>query len=91
MTWRVGAAKSSSCSSPKPTRELCQASEKVRLAIATFAIPVEGTPILVTASFGVAAHGPDHSLDSTIAAADRALYRAREEGRDRVLVLETSD
>jgi len=63
-----------------------QAAEKVRLAIAALDIPVEGTPIRVTASFGVAAHDLERSLDATIADADRALYRAKEKGRDRVVV-----
>jgi diguanylate cyclase (GGDEF)-like protein len=65
-----------------------QAAEKVRLAVAAREIPVDATPVRVTASFGVAAHAPDRTLDSTIADADRALYRAKEEGRDRVLVHE---
>jgi len=63
-----------------------QAAEKVRLAIAACDIPVEGTPIRVTASFGVAAHDLERSLDATIADADRALYHAKENGRDRVVV-----
>ncbi|MCM2317015.1 MAG: GGDEF domain-containing protein [Thermoanaerobaculia bacterium] len=68
-----------------------QASEKIRLAIAACNIPVEGAPTFVTASFGIAAHEPGRSLDSTIGNADRALYRAKEEGRDKVVVLEPSD
>ena len=38
----------------------------------------------LTISVGVAEHRPDRSLEATIAAADRALYRAKAEGRDRV-------
>jgi len=39
----------------------------------------------VTLSFGLAEHRPDRSLEMTIAHADAALYRAKAEGRDRVV------
>jgi len=39
----------------------------------------------VTASFGVMEHRPGLSLEATIAEADRALYRAKAEGRNRVV------
>lgn len=65
-----------------------QAAEKIRIAIAACDIPFDATLIRVTASFGVASHDPASTLDTTIADADRALYRAKEEGRDRVTVCE---
>lgn len=39
----------------------------------------------VTLSFGLAEHRTDRSLEGTIAHADAALYRAKAEGRDRVV------
>ena len=57
--------------------------EKLRAAIAAIAVPEVDREI--TASFGVASL-PDDGLDATtlVRAADRALYRAKAEGRDRV-------
>jgi len=39
----------------------------------------------ITGSFGVATHREGRTLESTIAAADQALYRAKEAGRNRVI------
>lgn len=44
----------------------------------------------VTASFGVAALGRNETLDQLFDRVDRALYVAKERGRDRVLVSDTS-
>jgi len=59
--------------------------EKLRAAVAAIALPEVDRQI--TASFGVASF-PDDGLDSgtLVRAADRALYRAKAEGRDRVVV-----
>ena len=43
-------------------------------------------PMALTVSFGVAQQVPGAPFDRTLAAADRALYRAKEEGRDRVVL-----
>jgi diguanylate cyclase (GGDEF)-like protein len=45
---------------------------------------IGGVPVNVTCSFGVAQHVPGGDADSLFAAADRALYRAKHEGKDRV-------
>jgi diguanylate cyclase (GGDEF)-like protein len=59
-------------------------SEKARRAIASLSF--EGIPDRITASFGVAMHHSGQTLEATIAAADRALYQAKEAGRDCVLL-----
>jgi diguanylate cyclase (GGDEF)-like protein len=62
--------------------------EKARRAFAASTFEHEGVATTITASFGVAAHQHDRPLDVTIAAADQALYRAKESGRDRVVLAE---
>ncbi len=62
-----------------------EVAEKIRRAMA--ATPVGEVPdqVAVTMSFGVAALGDDgSSLEELLRAADRALYAAKEAGRDRV-------
>ena len=65
--------------------------ERIRRDIA--AIPVEGPArIAMTASFGVTGLRPgDISLTQLLARADRALYRSKVEGRDRVTSAEDID
>lgn len=68
-------------------REARQVAERLRTRIGHMAIPADDTMIRVTISAGVALmslHGDD--LIDLLAAADLALYRAKELGRDRVCV-----
>ncbi|WP_245642681.1 GGDEF domain-containing protein [Nonomuraea candida] len=69
------------------TDEARRVAERLRVRIARMAIPVEDTLVRVTISTGVAlmgVHGDD--LIDLLAAADLALYRAKELGRDRVCI-----
>src|SRR5206468_5093915 len=60
-----------------------QLAERVRSGLAARSIP--GVPGLrVTASFGVAAYAGETNSEQVVAAADRALYRAKRAGKDRV-------
>lgn len=60
--------------------------QRMRDAVRNSPVTHEGTAIPVTVSIGVAtSHSPDEEPAHAIKRADDALYRAKEEGRDRVL------
>ncbi len=63
--------------------------EACRRAIAGLAIPLDGGgEVRISASFGVATLvAGEAGLEGLLAAADRALYRAKHEGRNRVVAL----
>ncbi len=59
--------------------------ERLRLAVAESRAPSNGgTPIAITASFGLALYNGDESAEAWLARADTALYRAKQSGRNRV-------
>ncbi|WP_328983693.1 oxygen-binding di-iron domain-containing protein [Thiorhodovibrio winogradskyi] len=61
------------------------AAERLRTCLMAAPIDVaNGNQLKVTASFGVATRVPGESLDQLIKRADGALYRAKENGRNRV-------
>ncbi len=58
-----------------------ESAKRLQSALRSTPMEVVGT---VRASFGVTMVGTDETLDDTVARADRALYRAKNAGRDRV-------
>lgn len=63
--------------------------ERVRNDVATCVIEHEGKTIPVTVSIGIATHEAEkeaESVESLVARADAALYKAKETGRNRVVV-----
>jgi diguanylate cyclase (GGDEF)-like protein len=63
--------------------------EKLRTIIAAANLPgsADQPHGHLSVSIGVAAFGPDHDVETLLAEADRAMYLAKERGRDRVEVV----
>ncbi len=59
--------------------------EKIRLQIAQSGLLGEKKGLALTISFGVACYTDEQSIDDCIKAADEALYRAKQQGRNRVV------
>jgi diguanylate cyclase (GGDEF)-like protein len=60
--------------------------EQIRRALAKVTVVASGgEQISVTASFGAAEFPTNGSVASLVEAADRALYRAKRDGKDRVV------
>lgn len=59
--------------------------ESIRRRIAKEPLALGEVVLPVTLSFGLAEHRAERSLEGTLAHADAALYRAKAEGRDRVV------
>ncbi len=59
--------------------------ESIRRQVADRPLPAGELELPVTLSLGLAEHRPGRRLEATIADADAALYRAKAEGRDRVI------
>jgi len=61
--------------------------ERLREALAGWPIPLAGhEPLRITASFGLAPARDNRTLDELIHTADQALYQAKHDGRNRVVV-----
>ena len=65
--------------------EIKNHAERIRLAISSEPMVFEDAALTVSASFGVAPVSGD-SIEDIINAADKALYRAKSEGRNRVVI-----
>jgi diguanylate cyclase (GGDEF)-like protein len=67
--------------------EAAERTERLRTELGSVERTLNGEHLRVTGSFGVCEHGGDDiGLEACIKCADQALYRAKREGRDRVVV-----
>jgi diguanylate cyclase (GGDEF)-like protein len=57
--------------------------ERLRVTLEQYQHKIDNEVVTVTASFGIAQHEVNDSADRTIARADKALYEAKESGRNR--------
>jgi len=62
--------------------------ERIRADIADTPVKSDGIHISITASFGIAPAAPVNNLEAAIAFADNAMYKAKAEGRNRVVFQE---
>ena len=71
-----------------PAEQHRKIAERIRQAVARHAIQIGGTTVSATLSLGVVSTDPGQAppLDELIEFADRALYKAKEQGRNRVIV-----
>ena len=71
-----------------PAEEALALLERVRLAVQAMRVPLPqgGDPIAITVSIGLARHPPADTLAHTLERADQALYAAKAQGRNRVVL-----
>lgn len=60
--------------------------DKVRAAVASAAFRFRDNPVTISISFGITGFVSDDSVESAFARADKALYQAKAEGRNRCVV-----
>lgn len=69
-----------------PAKGALEVAGRIRDAIAGQPLELDGRLVRTTASIGAATHPPDgNTLDAVAARADRAMYRAKQAGRNRVV------
>lgn len=75
-----------------PPKGALDVAERIRNAIASRPLAVNGEHISATVSVGIACYPEDgRTLDALAARADRALYLAKQEGRNRVIRFKTTE
>ena len=74
-----------------PAKGAAEVAGRIRDAVAGVPLDLNGKQVVCTVSIGVAAHPADGStLDAVVARADRAMYQAKQAGRNRVVQFEAA-
>ncbi len=74
-----------------PPKGALEVAGRIRDAVASTPLEVDGKRVSCTVSIGLAAHPADgSSLDAVAARADRAMYKAKQAGRNRVVQFEAA-
>ena len=69
-----------------PSKGALEVAERIREAVAGTPLELDGNRVTITVSIGVAGYPQDGgSLDALVARADRAMYQAKQSGRNRVV------
>ncbi len=71
-----------------PTDQALTVLDKVRAVIGKTPFKFKGSPVQITISFGLASFGPEDSVESVFERADKALYQAKDQGRNRCVIAE---
>jgi len=72
-----------------PSKGACDVAERIRDSMAAKPLLYDGTSVRSTVSVGVASFPEDgHTMDALVARADRALYKAKHEGRNKVVAFQ---
>ncbi len=70
---------------------ISQPPEQYRDAVASAPLDLDGKRVNNSVSIGIAAHPADgNTLDAVVARADRAMYQAKQAGRNRVVQFESA-
>jgi diguanylate cyclase (GGDEF)-like protein len=82
---RYGGEEFAMCCRSTGVVQAAELGERIRARIAARPFAYDGRPVPVTVSVGVAQARAEDTVEALIDRADRMLYRAKREGRDRVV------
>lgn len=86
---RIGGEEFALVAIQKDLADVIALADQIRLNIKKASIDTQNSLISATVSIGLAHHSPGDDLDNTLLSADKALYLAKNAGRDRVMGLMT--
>ena len=84
--FRIGGEEFAAILGGVDSKDARTAAERLRASVAAHPVAIEGKAIHTTVSVGVAMGDPTNDPGTLLQAADAALYRAKAEGRNRVVV-----